>query len=100
MPRSTIPILAVLATIFEMAFGLTMLLGICIPAAAIGSAVLMALFGTAMMISGLSQFSYGVYLMAAGALALSTVDASLFSVDTSLQSRRRKTLQRANRVGH
>jgi uncharacterized membrane protein YphA (DoxX/SURF4 family) len=90
MPPATIPTLAVLATLGETTFGIALLLGIFLPAAATGSAVLLFLFATAMTISGFSQFSYGVYLMAAGALALSTVDASLLSVDSLLQSRRRK----------
>ena len=91
MPSATIPSLAVLATIGETALGLALLLGIRIPFAAMGSAALLFLFATAMIISGYSQFAYGVYLMAAGALALSTVDASLFSVD-ALRSWRPKII--------
>ena len=91
MPATTIPVLAVLATIGETTFGIALLFGICLPFAAIGSAILLFLFATAMTISGFSQFSYGVYLMAAGALALSTVDASLLSVDAFLRPRRSKT---------
>lgn len=90
MPRALIPALAVVATICEISLGAAMLFGICIPAAAIWSAGLLFLFATAMMISGFSQFAYGVYLMAAGALALSTVDASLLSVDGALNRRKRK----------
>jgi hypothetical protein len=44
-----------------------------------------------MTISGFSQFSYGVYLMSAGTLALSTIDASLFSVDTILRREKRES---------
>jgi len=87
MPRAVIPTLAVLATIAEVAFGLTVLLGISIRNAAIGSAILLFLFATAMTISGLSQFAYAVYLMSAAALSLATIDASLLSVD-SLTRRR------------
>jgi uncharacterized membrane protein YphA (DoxX/SURF4 family) len=94
MPRAIVPTLAVLATICEITFGLAMLLGTFIPGAAIASSALLFLFATAMTISGFSQFAYGVYLMAAGALALSTVDASLLSVDALLQWRSKKQLRR------
>lgn len=97
MPRSVIPALAVIATICEIAFGATMLFGICIPAAAIGSSALLFLFATAMTISDLPQFAYGVYVMAAGALALSTVDASLLSVDGFLRRRKRKVMSESHR---
>jgi putative oxidoreductase len=82
LPSAVIPVVAVLATICEISFGLGLLFGVEIHFAALGSAALLFLFGTAMTISGFSQFSYGVYLMAAGSLALSTVDASLLSVDS------------------
>lgn len=88
MPRALIPTLAVLATICEITFGVTMLLGISIRNAAIGSAILLFLFATAMTISGLSQFSYAVYLMCAGALSLATIDASFLSVDALTRQRR------------
>lgn len=87
MPHGAIFFLAVAATICETLFGLTLLFGVRIPLAAVGSAALLFLFATAMTISGFSQFSYGVYLLAAGALALSTVDASLLSVDALLRRR-------------
>ncbi len=90
LPSAVIPFVAVVATICEITFGLALVFGIAINFAALGAAALLFLFGTAMTISGFSQFAYGVYLMAAGALALSTVDASLLSVD-SLLRRRRKT---------
>lgn len=89
MPHAVIPALAVVATVFEILFGFTMLLGIRVRLASLGSAILLCLFGTAMTVSGLTQFSYGVYLLAAGALALSTVDPSMFSVDGLLRRRRR-----------
>lgn len=81
LPAAMIPALAVLATICEAVFGLTMLLGIRIRLAAGGSAALLFLFATAMTTSGLSQFSYGVYLMCAGAATLSITDASFLSFD-------------------
>jgi putative oxidoreductase len=87
LPSAVVPVVAVLATICEISFGLGLLLGTGIRFVALGYAALLFLFGTAMTISGFSQFAYGVYLMAAGALALSTVDASLLSVDSVLRRR-------------
>jgi len=81
MPAALIPTLAVTATVLESVFGITMLLGLFSRQAAAGSAVLLAMFATAMGISGLSHFQYAVYLMAAGAWVLSTVDPSPLSLD-------------------
>jgi uncharacterized membrane protein YphA (DoxX/SURF4 family) len=92
LPHAVIPTLAVLATIAEITCGLTMLLGISIRYAAIGSAILLFAFATAMTISRLSQFSYGVYLMCAGALALATIDTSLLSVDALINSRKQRSV--------
>jgi putative oxidoreductase len=89
LPRAIIPTLAILATICEITFGLTMLLGIRIREAAIGSAILLFCFATAMTISGLSQFSYAVYLMSAGALSIATIDASLLSAEVLIRRRGR-----------
>lgn len=83
LPAALIPALAVLATMCETVFGLTMLLGIRIRWSAAGSAVLLFLFGTAMTISSLSQFSYGVYLICAGAAVLSVIDASFLGLDAA-----------------
>lgn len=82
MPAATIPVLAVAATVCETVFGIALLLGWRIRWFALGSAALLFLFATAMIISGLSQFEYGVYAMSMGAWALSTVDASAMSVDS------------------
>jgi len=81
LPPEVIPAVAVLATVCECALCVTMLLGIKTRWAAGGSAVLLCLFATAMTISGLSQASWAVYVLSAGALALATTDASLLSVD-------------------
>jgi len=81
MPAAIAPVLAVAATICESMFGIALLFGWRIRSFALGSAGLLFLFATAMTISGFSQFAYGVYAMCAGAWALSTVDASLLSVD-------------------
>jgi putative oxidoreductase len=80
-PAALIPTLAVLATIAEGTFGLTMLFGVCTRPAAVGSALLLFVFASAMMLSGLSQLQYGVYLMSVASWALATVDASALSVD-------------------
>jgi uncharacterized membrane protein YphA (DoxX/SURF4 family) len=90
LPSGLIPALAVLATICETTFGVGLLFGVGIPYMAMGSAGLLFLFGTAMTVSGSSQFAYGVYLLAAGALTLSTVDASLVSVDALLRRSERR----------
>jgi hypothetical protein len=83
-PPAIIPTLAVLATIAEGTFGITMLLGVRVRLASIGSALLLFVFATAMVLSGLSQFQYAVYLMSAAAWALATVDASALSIDALL----------------
>jgi putative oxidoreductase len=92
LPAALIPAVAVLATIGETVFGLTMLLGIRIRWAAVGSAVLLFLFATAMSISGLSQFSYGVYMICAGAAMLSLIDASFLSLDAAFSSKRTEAI--------
>jgi putative oxidoreductase len=83
-PASIIPALAVLATIAEGTFALMMLFGIRVRLASAGSALLLFVFASAMVLSGLSQLQYGVYLMSITAWALATVDASAFSVDALL----------------
>jgi uncharacterized membrane protein YphA (DoxX/SURF4 family) len=90
LPATMIPVLAVLATVCETVLGLAMLLGIRIRWAAAGSAALLFLFATAMTISGLSQFAYGVYMVCAGAAALSVTDASLISFDAAFGSKRNR----------
>ena len=40
------------------------------------------MFATSMVISGLSQFDWAVYVLAAGAFILATVDATLLSIDS------------------
>lgn len=80
-PAAIIPTLAVLATIAEGTCGVTMLLGVRVRLASVGSALLFFTFATAMVLSGLSQFQYAVYLMSVTAWAVATVDASALSVD-------------------
>ena len=80
-PASIVPALAVLATIAEGTFGVTILLGVRLRLASVGSALLLFTFATAMVLSGLSEMQYGVYLMSVAAWALATVDSSALSVD-------------------
>lgn len=80
-PAAIIPTLAVLATIAEGTCGVTMLLGVRVRLASVASALLFFTFATAMVLSGLSQFQYAVYLMSITSWAVATVDASALSVD-------------------
>jgi putative oxidoreductase len=72
MPASTIPFLAWAATIAELGLGVALVLGLWPRIAAFGSALLLALFGTAMAISfGIrSPLDYSVFSACAGALLL------------------------------
>jgi len=72
MPAFMIPFLAWAATVAEIVLGVMLLAGIRLRWAALGSAVLLALFGTAMAISfGLkSPLDYSVFSASAGALLL------------------------------
>jgi putative oxidoreductase len=72
MPASTIPFLAWAATCAEFGLGLALILGIWLRWVALGSAVLLALFGIAMAISfGVkSPLDYSVFSASAGALVL------------------------------
>ena len=73
LPSSFVPFLAWAATVFELAFGLALLFGFRVRLMALGSAILLALFGTAMAISfGIkSPLDYSVFSASAGALLLS-----------------------------
>ena len=70
MPASTIPFLAWAATAAELTLGLALVLGIWLRWAAIGSAVLLVLFGTAMAISfGIkSPLDYSVFSASAASV--------------------------------
>jgi len=84
LPASLAPALAVLATIAEISLGLG--LGVRVQLAALGTALLLLTYGIAMTISlGIvSTFPYAVFLLAAGAWALATVDPRPLSVDALL----------------
>jgi len=72
MPHWTISYLANAATLAELSFGLLLVLGLWVRWAAYGSAVLLAVFGTAMAISFgiVSPLDYSVFTACAGALVV------------------------------
>ena len=72
MPEFTIPFLAWAATAAELFFGVTLILGVWPRWVALGSALLLTLFGTAMAISfGIkSPMDYSVFSASAGAVLL------------------------------
>ena len=76
MPASTIPFLAWAATAAELFFGITLVLGIWRVWVALGSAVLLILFGTAMAISfGIkSPLDYSVFSAASAALLVAAYE--------------------------
>jgi uncharacterized membrane protein YphA (DoxX/SURF4 family) len=87
LPHNLIPTVAALATVVECVLCVALLLGIKTQWVAGASAALLFLFATAMTISGLSQASWAVYVLSAGAVALTTADSSLLSVDGLLALR-------------
>lgn len=72
MPGSMIPFLAWAATVAEFSFGLALVVGLWVRWAAVGSCLLLILFGTAMTISfGIkSPLDYSVFSASAAALVL------------------------------
>lgn len=76
MPASTIPFLAWAATVLEFSFGIALVLGMWLRWAALGSALLLLLFATAMAISfGIkSPLDYSVFSASAGALVLAVYE--------------------------
>src|SRR5215510_14671753 len=90
MPAAVVPLLAVIATACEVSLCVAMLLGFKTRWASAGSAMLLFMFATSMVISGLSQFEWAVYVLATGAFTLATADATLLSVD-SIALRKEKT---------
>ena len=82
MPTPLVPLLALIATACEVSLCVAMFFGFKTRWASAGSAILLFMFATSMVISGLSQFEWAVYVLDAGAFKLATVDASLLSVDS------------------
>ena len=72
MPAFTIPFLAVAATAAEISFGIALIVGFKVRLAAFGSAILLAMFATAMAIStGIKPpLDYSVFSASAAALLL------------------------------
>jgi putative oxidoreductase len=77
MPPSTIPFLAWAATIAELFFGIALIVGIWRVWVALGSAVLLILFGTAMAISfGIkSPLDYSVFSASSAALLVAAYES-------------------------
>ena len=82
VPPNAVPLLAVIATVCEVGLCLAVFFGFKTRWASVGSAILLFMFATSMVISRLSQFDWAVYVLAAGALMLATVDATLLSIDS------------------
>ena len=82
MPSNAVPLLAVIATACEVSLCVAMFFGFKTRWASAGSAILLFMFATSMVISGLSQFDWAVYVLAAGAVTLTTVDTTLLSIDS------------------
>ena len=76
MPTFTIPFLAWTATIAETALGIALILGLWPRWSALGAAILLALFGTAMAISfGVrSPLDYSVFSASSAAALLAVID--------------------------
>jgi hypothetical protein len=89
LPATVAPFLAAIATVGEATLACTLISGTRLTYALPGAAVILCLFGSAMVASGLgeSQFFYGVFVQATGAWALSQIDASWLSVDRWLRRR-------------
>jgi len=87
MPSHAVPLFAVMATVCEVVLCVAMFFGFKTRWASAGSAILLFMFATSMVISGLSQFDWAVYVLAAGAATLATVDATLLSIDSIVLSK-------------
>lgn len=98
LPSEVIPTIAAAATVCECVLCLGMLFGIRTRWVAGGSAVLLCLFATAMTISGLSQASWAVWVLSAGAFALATTDGALLSIDNLMAAN--KGLRTAKPAAH
>jgi uncharacterized membrane protein YphA (DoxX/SURF4 family) len=81
-----IPFLGTAATVLELLFGVTLILGLALRWAAFGSSGLLFLFGSAMAISfGIkSPFDYSVFAAMCCALFLGLAGSNRWSVDSLL----------------
>ena len=93
MPSGLAPTLAVLATMFEILFGLALVLGWFTRAAAIGSGCLLAVFAFSMTISfGLkAPLDYSVFADCAAALLLTQWHRFRWSIDDLVARKHEKT---------
>lgn len=89
MPSESVWLLAVAASVCEVTLCIAMFVGIKTRWASVGSAILLFMFATSMVISGLSQFEWAVYVLAVGAFTLATVDATRLSLDSIVFGRER-----------
>ncbi len=76
LPATAVPFLANAATVAELSLGLLLVSGLWVRWAAYGSAVLLAMFGTAMAISFgiVSPLDYSVFSACAGALVVAVFE--------------------------
>ena len=72
VPAGAVYALAVAATVCEVTLCVAMFTGLKEQWASAASAVLLFMFATSMVISGLDQFEWAVYVLSAGALVLAT----------------------------
>lgn len=105
LPGNLAPTLAVLATIAEITLAAALLLGVRLQRAALGAALLLAVYGTSMTISlpAAEQFHYNVFVLGAGMLTLATLTRSPLTMDAVLAHFRQPVEdlhvpQRPNRV--
>ena len=75
LPSAVIPFLAVVATVLEVVFCAALIIGAATRWAALGSAILLCLFATAMTLSRLDQFEWAVYVLSTGAWVAAASDA-------------------------
>jgi uncharacterized membrane protein YphA (DoxX/SURF4 family) len=90
VPAAVVPFLAVIATVCEVGLCVAMFFGLKTRWASAGSGILLFMFASSMVISGISQFEWAVYVLAAGAFVLATADATFVSFD-SIALRKEKT---------
>jgi len=82
MPAAIVPFLAVVATVCEVGLCVAMFFGLKTRWASAGSGILLFMFASSMVLSGLSQFDWAVYVLATGAFVLATADATRLSMDS------------------
>jgi uncharacterized membrane protein YphA (DoxX/SURF4 family) len=86
LPRALSDLNALIATILEIIFGMSLLLGFKIRVTAIGSAILTLLFALSMIISNgiLAPIKYPVFVFVGASLLLAQMDYFKWSIDSLL----------------